>query len=343
MPRNPYPGLKLIEDNNYYETKISFEKLSNDPKLLNLIKPNYQGALNENKVINMINEYISNPEFFYFKNRIIIGNLNDKWYIIDGQHRVDMSRELFKRGYNNYIIFCWYKFIDENKMRELFISINKDSTKNQFYINNDVFNQIKISEFTRLLKENYKNYFSKKKSDNCKKKAIEEFRDNLIEIKFFNDNKTANELINYIHLKNLEFYNLNRYEINIIHNEDIFYKEELDCIRNKVIISLKNNNFIEWLKNNNNLPYHHYKKQKCKISKNLKDLCWKKEFNNNITSKCPITFCSNTINKNNFQAGHIISEFNGGKTNLENLKPICSKCNLSMGFNNWVDFDKKSC
>lgn len=33
----------------------------------------------------------------------------------------------------------------------------------------------------------------------------------------------------------------------------------------------------------------------------------------------------------NFEAGHVIPESKGGKTHIENLLPICSTCNKSMG------------
>jgi hypothetical protein len=54
-------------------------------------------------------------------------------------------------------------------------------------------------------------------------------------------------------------------------------------------------------------------------------------------TKC---LCCNliTIQQGNFEAGHIIAESNGGSTTKENLKPICSKCNKSMGSRNMNDF-----
>lgn len=41
-----------------------------------------------------------------------------------------------------------------------------------------------------------------------------------------------------------------------------------------------------------------------------------------------------------FSCGHIISEFNGGELKLDNLKPICTSCNSSMGtknMNNYIE------
>ena len=46
---------------------------------------------------------------------------------------------------------------------------------------------------------------------------------------------------------------------------------------------------------------------------------------------------SNTINVFNFQVGHNIPESKGGTLSLNNLKPICGRCNFSMGNNYTID------
>jgi 5-methylcytosine-specific restriction endonuclease McrA len=42
-----------------------------------------------------------------------------------------------------------------------------------------------------------------------------------------------------------------------------------------------------------------------------------------------------------FHCGHIKAEVTGGKTNVENLRPICAQCNLSMGSMNMMEFKEK--
>ena len=46
----------------------------------------------------------------------------------------------------------------------------------------------------------------------------------------------------------------------------------------------------------------------------------------------------NQINKWNFECGHIVSEYEGGEAILENLRPICRICNLSMRTENMNEF-----
>lgn len=52
--------------------------------------------------------------------------------------------------------------------------------------------------------------------------------------------------------------------------------------------------------------------------------------------------CKQTqITQREFDTGHVIAEVNGGQTHIDNLRPICRKCNLSMGIINMEDFIKR--
>lgn len=56
-------------------------------------------------------------------------------------------------------------------------------------------------------------------------------------------------------------------------------------------------------------------------------------------TKCYVG-CGTVISQMSFECGHIVSENNGGKTVISNLRPICSLCNKSMGTRNLEDFKK---
>jgi hypothetical protein len=74
------------------------------------------------------------------------------------------------------------------------------------------------------------------------------------------------------------------------------------------------------------------------IPKVLKDLCWKKWIGEHV-SKTICTCCEmNTITMSSFHCGHIQAESHGGKLSVDNLKPICAGCNLSMGSENMNEF-----
>jgi len=90
----------------------------------------------------------------------------------------------------------------------------------------------------------------------------------------------------------------------------------------------------------------HY--QKKKIPKKVKEEVWSTNLGNIYESKCFISWCSNKINVFNFHVGHDIPESKGGTDDISNLKPICDRCNLSMGNNNTIkewnkEWNNKAC
>jgi hypothetical protein len=95
---------------------------------------------------------------------------------------------------------------------------------------------------------------------------------------------------------------------------------------------------------NNNVkivvPIHEIKQSKPKksISASLRQKVW----NQYIGLSVGETLCkccnTNIISQLRFHCGHVIAEACGGETTLENLRPICEKCNLSMGTQNLNDF-----
>jgi hypothetical protein len=44
------------------------------------------------------------------------------------------------------------------------------------------------------------------------------------------------------------------------------------------------------------------------------------------------------VDRANFECGHIVSKFQGGTVDIDNLRPICALCNRSMGSQNMIEF-----
>lgn len=70
---------------------------------------------------------------------------------------------------------------------------------------------------------------------------------------------------------------------------------------------------------------------KHKIPRALREQVWVKFVGKKYDSNCTIRWCKNTITAFDFHVGHNIPESRGGATNIQNLRPICSRCNVSMG------------
>jgi len=83
---------------------------------------------------------------------------------------------------------------------------------------------------------------------------------------------------------------------------------------------------------------------KDKIPKALREQVWLVHMGKTFEKKCKIVWCENKITVFDFQCGHDIPESHGGETTLQNLVPICSRCNLSMSntytIKQWNQFSK---
>jgi len=80
-----------------------------------------------------------------------------------------------------------------------------------------------------------------------------------------------------------------------------------------------------------------YKKKS--IPKSIKNKVWTKYFKN-IEGKC--ICCDNIITVFNCEISHIISEKDGGINDVDNLIPLCTQCNRSMGTTNMKLFMKNN-
>ena len=79
---------------------------------------------------------------------------------------------------------------------------------------------------------------------------------------------------------------------------------------------------------NKETPY-----RKAKIPTAVREQCWTATMGKNYESKCYVRWCNNIINVFDFHVGHDKPESKGGTLDINNLKPICARCNLSMSNN----------
>jgi len=54
-----------------------------------------------------------------------------------------------------------------------------------------------------------------------------------------------------------------------------------------------------------------------------------------------VCLCGSTISQLNFECGHVIPWSSGGATTIDNLRPVCSRCNRSMGTQNMFEYISK--
>jgi len=77
--------------------------------------------------------------------------------------------------------------------------------------------------------------------------------------------------------------------------------------------------------------------KKAKIPLALREEVWRHWMGEQFKAKCRVTWCTNMLTAFDFAVGHNIPESKGGTLELGNLRPICNRCNTSMGANYTID------
>ena len=85
--------------------------------------------------------------------------------------------------------------------------------------------------------------------------------------------------------------------------------------------------------------------KKATVPRAIREQCWLNIIGKKYEAKCYVKWCNNIMNVFDFHVGHDIPESKGGTLDLDNLKPICARCNLSMSDNytiqEWIQLTKK--
>ena len=77
--------------------------------------------------------------------------------------------------------------------------------------------------------------------------------------------------------------------------------------------------------------------RKAKIPMRLREQVWTTHCGETYRHKCAVSWCTTRVTVFDFECGHNVPESSGGATDLDNLRPICSKCNKSMGSTFTID------
>ena len=116
------------------------------------------------------------------------------------------------------------------------------------------------------------------------------------------------------------------------------YDKYISCWKHSKTCQVQKNDAVTETPTEICLPIKKEKPKRKTIPLALKRIVWNKYIGEEI-GKTQCLCCKLTdISQMNFSCGHIISDYNGGDISFENLKPICSSCNSSMGTQNMDEF-----
>jgi hypothetical protein len=116
-------------------------------------------------------------------------------------------------------------------------------------------------------------------------------------------------------------------------------KKELIQIKEKYN-TLKKNLRIEYSKKKKQINPEKISQPRKSIPKIVKNQVWDNYIGKDKgIGKCYC--CNNDIDSKHFECGHINSVASGGTDTCDNLRPICSLCNKSIGIQNMDEFKKQ--
>jgi 5-methylcytosine-specific restriction endonuclease McrA len=82
-------------------------------------------------------------------------------------------------------------------------------------------------------------------------------------------------------------------------------------------------------------------RKKQKIPGKVRSVIWSTYIGAHIAEHRCICCKRATIKQSDFEVGHVLSEAHGGTLEINNLRPICSACNKSMGSRNMIEYVKQ--
>ena len=327
----------IFQNNKKYLGYIDITDLYN----LEINIPTIQRLSYEDKIKDIVlyqEEYFKKNKTFNFLGVLNLINFHDKVFIIDGQHRYKALLELYRRDYRNEEIAVEIiKVKNLREMKDNYELLNKNTPLPEFEFGNP---ESIHNEVLKYFLDRYGELFSIKTRINRPKISRIRFEETIEYLINKLNSNDAPKLIKQIEDANRKMNNWNENNFPDLKGLSNPTKTIKECKTWKFYLGMfKYNNQdynYDWVKTiikseigEDIIP--RTKKNKKQIPKKIKNEVWDKYIGKELgISKCYC--CKNTeISKNEFHAGHFISEANGGKVKIDNLRPICPGCNLSMG------------
>lgn len=311
------------------------------------------------KYNNKIEEILHYQETYFkkYKQFNFLGVININYclenktnYLIDGQHRYHCIRKLNTLGYENEKIYIEINKVNSiNDVKENYELINKNTPLPEF--TSDIPIEL-INDTLKLFQDKYSEEIFSEKTK-CHRPKISRIRFEEC-IEYISKKLNIISPISLFNIIEKENSNLSRWKIENYPKINNLSKPQ------KILNTCREYNFylglflfnseeyiFDWVKNiiknesGEEITQKRKSRKKKTIPKVLKNQVWYKYIGKTIgQSKC-LCCNNNLIYQNDFEAGHVLAESKNGKTDIENLRPICKQCNQSMGNTNMNDFIKE--
>ena len=273
--------------------------------------------------------------------------LNGKKYLVDGQHRYHAMKHLYEKYQHDYDCFVEYIHVGSLKqLKEVYEIINKNTPLPELNIEIDQVDKSILGETTLWFQQTYPHIWSKTMRARRPFLYFNSFQETLSfilkHVSIETSDKFIDILIDYnTRLKDLDIENFGKGV-----TTKMFEKaKSWDFYLGLYSFDMNQEWGYDWAKKivEYYCPDLKLKKKtnghkKKGISKSLRCKVWNQWVGDTVGQTLCIVCQNNKISMMDFECGHIISEANGGKTEMENLLPICGVCNKSMGTQHMDDF-----
>ncbi len=294
----------------YSARKITFNEL------LNLSIPSFQREISNERVqyfLDILSGYSEEFDDIYEFPPLLIGQIQQNLYVIDGQHRF-LAYKTFCETFDidqslvgSFELIINIRHVDnEEELKELFGVVNNHWITPNLNTNVDFMDDITI------LKNEIKTRFPLFISDAMKPRFPNINLDSFVSFLFKHNIKNIERLL--------------------LFNEQI--KGHIDPEKYKKIQN-KGTLYYSWV-------YHdtlQEQQQKRSIPPQIRRQLWDTYHQGLLNGTCYTCQC--TIDYDHFEAAHVIPRANNGKDTLENLRCTCQTCNRFMGTMNLYEFKNK--
>jgi 5-methylcytosine-specific restriction endonuclease McrA len=257
---------------------------------------------------------------------------NQDLYLVDGQHRFEAIKQISK----SISIPVCVEIVKVDTIQELkdnYNMINKNTPLPEF-----------PETIDKTIPERVANYY-KARYPNIWSKSTRANRPNI----YFNYFQEAlGVLVDRMEIKTVQELQIildeHNEKLSMVMRRDVSEKQIRKCAESGLYFGLYNHVSDEyrydWVREILNIDKAVVQAPKAKrdIPKKIRSDAWKKYVGTD-RGEAPCLCCRTIkITPFEFHAGHVISEANGGPTTVENIRPICVGCNLSMGTRDMREF-----
>lgn len=317
----------------------------------NIRTPECQRIIDHNNLESII--HFQEKMFLKYKTYKFIGSItfclfNGKKYLVDGQHRYHAMKHLYSKYQHDYE--CSIEYINVTsigQLKEVYEIINKNTPLPELNIEIDNEDKSILSETTEWFQKTYPHIWSKTMRARRPFLYFNSFQESLSfilkHVTIEKSEKLIDILMDYNHrLKDLDIVNFGKGITSKMYDK----AKSWDFYLGLYTFDMNQDWGYDWARKV--VEYHcpdlkfkrktNGMKKKKSISKSLRCKVWSQWIGDTIGQTSCIVCQNNKISMMDFECGHIISEANGGNTDIDNLLPICSVCNKSMGTNHMEDF-----